>query len=170
MKQLTRLLSFALLVLAVPASARMPDLADAWNGPEIGWRDMRTGVKESVATGKPALLVFHATWCQVCRHFRAVFKDPAIVAASRDLVMILVDIDKEPDVNGAFAPDGAYVPRTVFVNSEGQILHDLQSADPQYRYSADVDKPDELLSLMLRAAKAAPAKPAQLPAGNRGDL
>jgi thioredoxin-like negative regulator of GroEL len=170
MKQLSRLLFFALLVLAVPASARMPELANAWNGPEIAWRDMETGVKESVATGKPVLIVFHATWCQVCRHFRAVFKDQGIVAASRDLVMILVDVDKEPDVNGAFAPDGGYVPRTVFLNSEGDILHDLQSANPQYRYSADVDKPDELLSLMRRAAKATAAKPAQAPAGGRADL
>jgi thioredoxin-like negative regulator of GroEL len=169
MKQLSRLLCFALLVLAVPASARMPELADAWNGPEIAWRDMGTGVKESVATGKPVLIVFHATWCQVCRHFRAVFKDPGIVAASRDLVMILVDVDKEPDINGAFAPDGGYVPRTVFINSEGDILHELQSANPQYRYSADVDKPDELLSLMRRA-KASAAKPAQAPAGDRADL
>jgi hypothetical protein len=84
--------------------------------------------------------------------------------------MILVDVDKEPDVNGAFAPDGGYVPRTVFLNSEGDILHDLQSANPQYRYSADVDKPDELLSLMRRAAKATAAKPAQAPAADRADL
>jgi thioredoxin-like negative regulator of GroEL len=169
MKQLPRLALFALLVLAVPASARAPSFAEVWNGSEIAWRDMATGVKESVATGKPALMVFHATWCKVCRHFRAIFKDPDIVAASRDLVMILVDVDKEPDINGAFAPDGGYVPRTVFLNSEGDILHDLKSANPQYRYSADVDKPDELLSLMRRA-KAATAKPAHAPADDRADL
>jgi thioredoxin-like negative regulator of GroEL len=169
MNQLSRLLLLAALIFAAPASARMPELADAWNGPEIAWRDMGTGVKESMRTGKPVLMVFHATWCQVCRHFRAVFKDPGIVAASRDLVMILVDVDKEPDINGAFAPDGGYVPRTVFLNSEGDILHELQSANPQYRYSADVDKPDELLSLMRRAGANA-AKPAAPHTGERADL
>lgn len=169
MKQLPRLLLLAALLFAVPAVARMPDLAEAWNGPEIAWRDMGTGVKESIRTGKPVLLVFHATWCQVCRHFRAVFKDPGIVKASRDLVMVLVDVDKEPDVNGAFAPDGGYVPRTVFLNSEGDIIHELQSANPQYRYSADVDKPDELLSLMRRAGSLA-AKPAQPHTNERADL
>jgi thioredoxin-like negative regulator of GroEL len=169
MKQLPRLLLFAVLILAAPASARVPALADAWNGAEIAWRDMGTGVKESIRTGKPVLIVFHATWCQVCRHFRAVFKDPAIVEASRNLVMILVDVDKEPDVNGAFAPDGGYVPRTVFLDSEGNIIHELQSANPQYRYSADVDKPDELLSLMRRAGANA-AKPAAPHTGERADL
>lgn len=163
------ILAIAAVALAVPAWARMPDLAEAWNGPEIAWRDMQSGVRESMRTGKPALLVFHATWCQVCRHFRAVFKDPGIVAASRDVVMILIDVDKEPDLNGSFAPDGGYVPRTVFVTPEGDVMHDLQSANPQYRYSADVDKPDELLSLMRRAGASA-AKPAQRPAEDRADL
>jgi thioredoxin-like negative regulator of GroEL len=151
MKQLPSLL-FALVLAAAPASARPPELADAWNGAEIVWHDMASGVKESMRTGRPALMVFHATWCSICRHFRAVFKDPAVVEASRSLVMILIDVDKQPDLNGAFAPDGGYVPRTVFVDSEGNIYHDLQSANPQYRYSADVDGPEELLSLMKKAA------------------
>jgi thioredoxin-like negative regulator of GroEL len=168
MKHLPRAFLIALLILAVPASARTPELADGWNGAEIQWRDMGSGVKESIRTGKPALIVFHATWCKVCVHFRAVFKDAGIVAASRDIVMILVDIDKQPDLNGSFAPDGGYVPRTVFVNSEGDILHDLQSSNPEYRYSADVDSPKELLSLMRRAGAKA-AKPAQGPSG-RADL
>jgi thioredoxin-like negative regulator of GroEL len=151
MTRIVRVL-LALLLLATPAAARTPELAEAWNGAEIAWRDMGSGVKDSIRTGKPALIVFHATWCQICRHFRAVFKDPGIVAASRDLVMILVDVDKQPDINGAFAPDGGYVPRTVFVDSEGNVLEDLKSANPKYRYSADVDGPAELLSLMKRAA------------------
>jgi thioredoxin-like negative regulator of GroEL len=152
MKQLCRLL-LVLMLVGTPAAARSPDLADVWNGAEIVWRDMSSGVKESVRTGKPVLMVFHATWCKVCVHFRAVFKDSGIVAASRNLVMILVDVDKEPDVNGAFAPDGGYVPRTVFIDPEGNVIEALQSANPQYRYSADVDGPDELRSLMRRAAE-----------------
>jgi len=151
----------ALLLVAAPASAKPPELAEVWNGAEIAWRDMGSGVKEAVRTGKPVLMLFHATWCQICRHFRAVFKDPGIVAASRDLVMILVDVDREPDVNGGFAPDGGYVPRTVFLDSEGNINEALQSANPKYRYSADVDGPEELLSLMKRAAKGAVPPPGE---------
>jgi thioredoxin-like negative regulator of GroEL len=143
-------------MLSAPAAARTPDLAEVWNGAEIAWRDMGSGVKESIRSGRNALIVFHATWCQVCRHFRAVFNDRGIVDASRDLVMILVDVDQQPDINAAFAPDGSYVPRTVFVDSEGNTLEELQSANPKYRYSADVDAPDELLSLMRRAGTRAP--------------
>ena len=153
---------FALLALGalmLPASARTPDLAEAWNGAEIQWHDMTSGVPEAERTGKTALLVFHATWCQVCRQLRAVFKDPEIVAASRDLVMILIDVDKDPDLNSSFAPDGGYVPRTVFVDPQGEVIESLQSANPKYRYSAEPSGPAELLSLMRRAA-ALPRKPA----------
>jgi protein-disulfide reductase (glutathione) len=153
MKSLASLLLTLLFFTAVPASARAPAMAELWNGGEIAWKDMGAGVKTSVRTGKRVLMVFHATWCQVCRKFRRVFKDRSIVEVSRDLVMILIDVDKHPDVNGAFSPDGGYVPRTVFIDSDGNILHDLQSSNPKYRYSADVEGPEELLSLMRRAAQ-----------------
>jgi hypothetical protein len=44
------------------------------------------------------------------------------------------------------------VPRTVFVDAEGNIDHALTSRDPKYKYSADVDGPGELLGLMKKAA------------------
>lgn len=152
MKHALLALLAAVVALSLPASARTPDLAEVWNGAEIRWHDMASGVPEAERTGKTALLVFHATWCKICRKFRAVFKDPGVVAASRDLVMILIDIDKDPDLNASFAPDGTYVPRTVFVDPEGNVIDSLQSANPNYRYSAEPDGPDELLSLMRRAA------------------
>ncbi len=36
-----------------------------------------------------------------------------------NFVMILIDVDEHPDENGAFSPDGTYVPRTIFLNAEG---------------------------------------------------
>ena len=87
----------ACLFLAIPlaASARTADHAELWNGAEINWRDSRSGIYEASKTGRPVIMVFHATWCPVCKRFREVFKDPGIVAASRDFVMILVDADAE---------------------------------------------------------------------------
>ncbi len=109
-------------------------------------------------------MIFHATWCSVCKRFREVFKDPAVVAASRDFVMILVDADAEKEINGAFQPDGSYVPRTLFIDSEGNVSDKLVGSDPQYPHSVDVDKPDELLALMKKARHVfdvAPAAPTQ---------
>jgi thiol:disulfide interchange protein len=157
---------FLLFAASISANARTPSYADEWNGAEINWRDARSGIYESSRTGRPVLMVFHATWCSVCKRFRAVFKDPAIVAASRDFVMILVDADKEKEINGAFQPDGSYVPRTLFIDSNGNVSDKLVGSDSQYPHSVDVDKPDELLSLMRKAHHVfdvAPAAPAKVP-------
>jgi thiol:disulfide interchange protein len=140
-----------LAVLSTAALARTPNHADEWNGAEINWRDARSGIYEASQTGRPVIMVFHATWCSVCKRFREVFKDPGIVAESRDFVMILVDADAEKELNGAFSPDGAYVPRTLFIDSDGNVSDKLVGSDPQYPHSLTVDKPDELLALMKKA-------------------
>jgi protein-disulfide reductase (glutathione) len=152
-----------LFALTVPSEARAPDHADEWNGAEINWRDARSGIYESSKTGRPVIMVFHATWCSVCKRFREVFKDPAIVAASRDFVMILVDADKEKEVNGAFQPDGSYVPRTLFIDSEGNVSDKIIGSDPKYPHSVDVEKPDELLALMKKARQVFDVAPATQP-------
>lgn len=152
--------ALSLLAMTVSANARPPQYSDEWNGAEINWRDARSGIYESAKTGRPVIMVFHATWCSVCKRFRQVFKDPAIVAASRDFVMILVDADKEKEVNGAFQPDGSYVPRTLFIDSEGNVSNKLVGTDPQYPHSVDVEKPDELLALMKKARRAYDIAPA----------
>lgn len=150
------------LVAAVPlAIARTAEHADFWNGSEINWRDVRSGIYESSQTGKPVIMVFHATWCPSCRRYRAIFKDPGVVALSKNFVMVLVDVDKDKTVNGAFSPDGTYVPRTIFLSSQGDVLKKYVGKDKTYPHSLDVDSADELRALMAKAASdnSAPATP-----------
>jgi protein-disulfide reductase (glutathione) len=144
------LLALALL-LPVTTALAAPDHADLFNGAEINWRDPKSGIYEASKSGKPVILVFHATWCSACKRYRAVFQNPGIVAASKDFVMILADADKEKELNGAFAPDGAYVPRTLFIDSEGEVSESFVGKDAKYPHSIDVDDPSELLALMLKA-------------------
>lgn len=156
---MTRLaaLFIAVVCLVMPglSQARQPELAEAWNGAQIDWRTMQSGVKEASATGKTVVLVFHASWCSACKKYREVFKDPDIVAAARNFVMILVDADKDPAANGAFSPDGTYVPRTLFITSEGDVRPDLVGkTDPEHPHTIDITGPSELLSLLKRGAPA----------------
>lgn len=152
-----RLAALGILTLAwasiahTPATARQPHLADQWNGAEIAWRDIGPGIRESTASGKPVVMVFHAEWCTACRRYRQVWKDPGVVSASRDFVMILVDVDRDPKANGAFSPDGTYVPRTIFYNSEGDVMRDVRGQDPEYPHTVDIDDPAELRGLMQKA-------------------
>ena len=150
------LIAFSIALLALPpplpVSARTPELAEAFNGAEIAWRDIGSGIKEATKTGKPVVMVFHASWCSACKKYREVFKDAGVVAASREYVMILIDADKDKQANGAFSPDGTYVPRTLFLDAEGEVSPALVGKDPKYPHTLDIEKPDELLALMRKGS------------------
>ena len=146
-----------------PAAARQPDMAELWNGAEIAWREVGPGIREAGRTGKPVVMLFHASWCSSCKRYRAVWKDPGVVAASKSFVMILVDVDKDPDSNGAFSPDGTYVPRTIFYTAEGDVMKNVVGKDPEYPHTIDLDDPSELRTLMQKAA----GKTAEPPAVDR---
>ena len=168
MKRIVVLLASWLVLAGTLAFARQPDMADIWNGGEINWRDIRSGIYESSNTGRPVIMVFHAAWCPSCKKYRSVFYDKRIVEASRDFVMILIDADADKSSNGAFSPDGTYVPRTIFLNSEGDVQSQFRGAgDPKYPHSIDVDRPDELLSLMQKAKDAMRTEPPRQPSVDR---
>jgi protein-disulfide reductase (glutathione) len=147
-------------ILAVgPAYATAPG-AENWNAPAITWHSLKTGIPEATRTGKTVVMVFHAPWCTACAKYRAVFKDERVVAAAKDVVMILVDADADKTANGAFAPDGTYVPRTIFMTPDGEVRTDLTGkSDPKHPHTIDIDKPDELLALIQKAATAGAASP-----------
>lgn len=140
------------VMLLQPLRARQPDMAELWNGAEIAWREVGPGIREASRTGKPVVMLFHASWCSSCKRYRTVWKDPTVVAASKSFVMILVDVDKNPDANGAFSPDGTYVPRTIFYTAEGDVMNDVVGKDREYPHTIDLDDPTELRTLMQKAA------------------
>ncbi len=141
----------AFLFLPGRAFAGQPNMAEFWNGAEIAWQEVGPGIRESTRTGKSVIMLFHASWCTSCKRYRQVWKDPGVVAASKDFVMILVDVDKDPDANGAFSPDGTYVPRTIFYNAEGDVMTEMRGKDPAYPHTIDLDDPTELRTLMQKA-------------------
>ncbi len=144
------------VAVAYSAVARSPEYASDWNAPAINWRDIGSGIREATKSQKPVIMVFHAPWCTSCARYRKVFRDPAIIEASKSFVMILIDADKDKVANGAFAPDGTYVPRTIFLDWEGNIRSEIRgSSDPKYPHTIDIESPGELLSLMKRAAPSA---------------
>lgn len=154
-------------VFAGLARAATPNLAEVWNAPAVAWRTLQTGIPEATQSGKTVVMVFHAPWCTACRTYRSVFKDPRIVEASKDLVMILIDADADKVANGAFAPDGTYVPRTIFMSPDGEVRTDLTGkSDPQHPHTIDIQKPDELLALMQRAT----GKSGETPEDRRAEI
>ncbi|MFM7085368.1 MAG: thioredoxin family protein [Hyphomicrobium sp.] len=140
------------LSLLTEAVADPPPQASAWNGKEISWNDLRTGVPEATQSGKTVMMVFYTSWCTSCRKYRSLFSDKRVVEAAQKLVMILIDADEDKMANGAYSPDGTYVPRTIFLTPDGDVRDDLVGkTDQEHPHSIDITNPDELLSLMLKA-------------------
>lgn len=150
---LHKIAAAVLMVSAAVALAETPGGSEFWNGAKIAWRSPADGLTEAKREGKIAMVVVQADWCPVCRDYRNVFKDNRIVEASRSVVPILIDTDKDPDNDAAFAPDGGYVPRTLFVDGNGKIIESLKAKHPDYRHFVDADAPDELLALLKRATE-----------------
>ncbi len=162
------LMMMSLMMLPPAASAGAPNHADLWNGAEINWQDIKSGVFEASQTGKPVVMVFHATWCSACKKYRSVFQDKAIIDAAKDFVMILIDGDTEKEVNSAFSPDGTYVPRTIFLDAGGNIRSEFKGqGDAKYPHSIDVNGPGELLALMEKARAALKPAKATAPAEDK---
>ena len=153
MRVLTALVTMlAAAVLATTGARATAPGAENWNAPAITWHSLKTGIPEATRTGKTVVMVFHAPWCTACAKYRSVFKDERVVAAAKDVVMILVDADADKTANGAFAPDGTYVPRTIFMTPDGEVRTDLTGkSDPQHPHTIDIDRADELLALMQKA-------------------
>lgn len=147
-----------LALVITSAEAGMSSHGLVWNGKEISWNDLRSGVPEARRSGKTVMMVFYTSWCTSCQKYRSLFSDKRVVDASRNLVMILVDAEEDKMANGAFSPDGTYVPRTIFLTPEGDVRTDLVGkTDLEHPHSIDITKPDELLSLMLKAGSEDPA-------------
>ena len=129
-------------------------------GPDIQWRSLDDARAESAASGKPMMVLVHASWCGRCKELRPVFEDPKIVAASQELVMVNMDQDEVPEALTTMAPDGKYVPRILFFSPDGarmpQIVNPRSEKFPLY-YSSNSRR--ELLTAMVLARKEINAAP-----------
>jgi thiol-disulfide isomerase/thioredoxin len=143
-------------VTSVPGG-HAPASGEGWNDGLIAWRGYDDGLAEARRSRKPVLLVLHAEWCSHCRTYSRVFSDPRVVAKSRELVMVRVDVDRSPQIAARFAIDGTYVPRTFFLNPDGVVLPDIDARRPRYRYFFDEHDPASILAGMETATSRAMA-------------
>lgn len=139
-------LSGAALAEAIPAG---------FNDDGINWLRLDEGLQRAKAEDKRVFLLVHATWCPRCREFQKQFFDARVEEFDGRVVFVLIDQDLEKDFATQFEPDGPYIPRSMILDSDGNLVPEINSNRDDYRYYLDTMAPYDLLRV-LSAAVALP--------------
>jgi hypothetical protein len=67
--------------------------------------------------------------------------------------MIRLNKDQNDAISGKYAPDGQYIPRTFFLNSNGELQSDIHEQRDQYKYFYSESDPAGVLRGMDEALK-----------------
>ena len=124
-----------------------------FNDEQIAWRLFDAGASEAAKSGNPIFFLAHATWCYHCLAYRKLFFDAEVVRLLEGFVPVLVDADAEPEINTRFALGKAYVPRTMFLNSNALLQRELHLNYPEFVYFVDYVNGPKDLKRLLRKAK-----------------
>lgn len=80
--------------------------------------DYKQGMAMAKEQGKPIMLVFEADWCGACQELKKnVFADKSVGEASKRLVNISVNVDKDKESPGEYKV--RYIPAVFFLNPSG---------------------------------------------------
>jgi thiol:disulfide interchange protein len=112
--------SLALALWLVTASAGCSAEPGAHADESIEWvNDHADGLRLARDSGRPAFVFFTADWCGPCVEMKkTLWKDRRVVAASRKLVAIYLDVDKDPESFAAYKVRG--IPAVVFLSPQGE--------------------------------------------------
>jgi len=106
-------------------------------GDDIEWKPWSEALDLAKETGKPILVLLHKTSCPACKSFKPVFaKSKEILELSSKFVMVNAKFGQDPSNEPKLAIDGKYVPRIIFMNSQGDVLEEVinKKGNPKYKY------------------------------------
>jgi thiol-disulfide isomerase/thioredoxin len=145
------LLAFLACVGCVPYTPSTEQFPADWNHRGIDWRPYALGLRDARREKKPIVLVFYTDWCPHCHNYSRVFHDPRLVEVSKRFIMIRVERDGNRELSAEYDVDGDYIPRTFFLQPNGELMKELRKGGSEYRYFLDEYEADELLAMMDRA-------------------
>ena len=145
-----------LLAVLVLAGSLVPSTARAggdWNDAQIKWQEHEAGLAAAAKDKKPICLIVYTEWCPHCSAYSKLFHEAAVVEQAKKFVMIRLDSDKQKETARKYAPDGNYIPRTLFLSSAGTLDSSIQAPNPNYKYFYNERNSADTLASMEAAAK-----------------
>ncbi|XP_045588573.1 thioredoxin domain-containing protein 12 isoform X2 [Procambarus clarkii] len=130
-------------------------------GEKYDWHTLEDGIKVSKETGKPLMLIIHKSWCGACKAFKPKFaaSEDALVLSKKFVMVNTID-DEEPKEE-KYSPDGGYIPRILFLDSHGEVQHNIynKNGNPKYKfYYFDDMTVVESMKEAIEVLKSLPAK------------
>lgn len=91
-------------------------------GPGIEWvKNYRNGIDQARKSDKAAMLFFTADWCPPCVELKKhVFTDASVIAASKTLVNIYIDVDQQRQIMRDYRVRG--IPAVFFLDPSGATI------------------------------------------------
>eukprot|EP00698_Gefionella_okellyi_P024085 TRINITY_DN8409_c0_g1_i3.p1 TRINITY_DN8409_c0_g1~~TRINITY_DN8409_c0_g1_i3.p1 ORF type:complete len:166 (+),score=27.77 TRINITY_DN8409_c0_g1_i3:36-533(+) len=126
-------------------------------GDDYEWYQLDAGLEKAKELNKPAMIVFHKSWCGACKSLGRKFTDSEVIKSlASNFVMVNVHDDEDPS-DSKYTPDGGYIPRIFFANPDGSLRTDIQSANDRYRHFFADDS--QVADAMRRAMGEQPKAP-----------
>lgn len=116
---------FGLVLGLIPALAPADPVETRFNDAAFDWYGLDEGLARAEAEGKLVLALVKTDWCPHCKAYQEAFVDPRVIAYADDFVFVIMDRDREEERAAEIAPDGNYIPRTMILSADGQVLERL---------------------------------------------
>ncbi|XP_065197371.1 thioredoxin domain-containing protein 12-like [Sycon ciliatum] len=128
-------------------------------GDHLDWKTQADGLAEAKESGKPIMMLIHKSWCSACNALKKEFQNPNddIDKLSKHFVLVNLEDDEEPREE-KYGPDGKYIPRILFLHSDGEPDVDIQNVEGNPNYVYFYSQASEVTASMKEALRKMPPK------------
>ncbi|KAI8789407.1 thioredoxin domain-containing protein 12 [Biomphalaria glabrata] len=146
-------LRFVISQVFVPALKACNKTIDGGWGTSFDWVPIDDAFAKAAKENKKVMVIIHKQSCKACRYQKSWFsRSKAILSLSTNFVMTNIEYSQAA-LHPKYSPDGSYVPRILFFDSDGTFLKDLMAPSKEEGVLYHYRDEQELLTTMKTALK-----------------
>ena len=112
------------------------DISNGW-GSEIDWKRPEDAFKIAKELEKPIMFLVHRPSCGACKSLKPVFAESQDIEAKATRFVMSNAVASSQDIKDLevkLSPDGGYVPRILFFNSQGTLMDEVTADNDKYKH------------------------------------